>query len=92
MFTTTSRYVKRLNESTIQSWMRTIVVLIYFNKIGPLFTAYHYEFYLFIFFILVPNFLISLFWFFLIFLNNKEGFYRVLCFLIFDVDFTWFMA
>ena len=56
MFTTTSRYVKQLDVSTLQSRIRTIVILINFNKISPMITAY-YEccFYLFSLF-LVPNF------------------------------------
>ena len=62
MFTTTSRYVKRLDVSTLQSWIRTIVVLIPLNKMLRLF----------IFFILVTNFLICYFDFFLLFCLNHH--------------------
>ena len=54
MFTTTSRYVKRLDVSTLQSWIGTIVVPIHFNKISPLFTAQNVVLLIFLF--LFPNF------------------------------------
>ena len=78
MFTTTSRYVKRLDVSTLQSRIRTIVVIIPLNKM----------FCLFIFFILVPNFLLGYFNFFSYFVwTTTSKFFEFLfeCFLKFEI-------
>ena len=72
------KQVKQLDVSTLQSWIRTIVVLIPLNKM----------FCLFIFFILVPNFLLGYFDFFFYFVwTTTSKFFEFLfeCFFKFEI-------